>query len=237
MRFGTRRASAAVFVVLSLLYIAFALSVEQRRMIGDDRGWDPGSRALPLGAGAVMLAASLFLVVRERAPAGDRERLPTPSRRLIALAIVVSLLYVFAFRAVGFVLGTNLLLLTLITFNTEGDVRIAFVPRFAAAVGVGTAFVLVIYTLGRLITRSLFFTGRRMSSDLLQAPVFTAAVSLAAVAVVFLAIVLGVRRRLPVGPARRLLDTMLTAAGTTELLYLVFRQVFLVRLAQGLVRW
>jgi hypothetical protein len=87
------------------------------------------------------------------------------------------------------------------------------------------------------VTRSLFLEGRRISSDLLRAPVFTASVSLGAVAALFALVVLLARRKWAAGKPRALVDGILVAAGTTELLYLVFRQVFLVGLAPGLISW
>lgn len=54
------------WLAFSIIYLLFALSIEPRRMPADREGWDPGSNAIPVGIGYVMVAVSAYLVVTDR---------------------------------------------------------------------------------------------------------------------------------------------------------------------------
>ena len=131
MKLGTRRIIPLVFLVVSLLYLAFSFSLEQYRMIGDERGWDPGSRALPIAMGFLMLGVSIYLIAVETAKEQKEHAVPAGARSLILLMIVLSVLYILVFRALGFILSTAVLLFTLIHFNRQENVRLEYLPRFS----------------------------------------------------------------------------------------------------------
>lgn len=237
MKFGSRRVIPLVFLVVSLLYLAFSFSLEQRRMIGDERGWDPGSRALPIAMGFLMLGLSTYLIFRETAKEQEEQAVPSGARKLILLTILLSVLYILAFRFLGFILSTAILLYTLIYFNYHQDVRADLVPRFTAGLVVTAAFVLLIYTAGRFITRGLFYLGRAGGFELLTSKVFSAFLAALLAAIVFVLLLVAFRKTVNRPQIRSLIISGLMAAGVTEGLYLVFKQIFLVSLASGIVFW
>jgi hypothetical protein len=237
MKFGTRRIIPLVFLVVSLLYLAFCFSLEPHRMIGDERGWDPGSRALPIAMGFLMLGLSIYLTLQETLKARDEQAVPPEARKLIVLTIALSVLYILAFRFLGFILSTAVLLFTLIYFNYHENVRLKLLPIFCLGLISSTGFVVLIYSAGRFITRSLFYLGRARDYELITSKVFSAFAVMVLVAAVFAALSVFFRKTVHRPKIRIMLMAGLTAAGVTEGLYLVFKQIFLVNLARGIVFW
>jgi len=237
MKFGTRRVIPLVFLAVSLLYLAFSFSLQQYRMIGDERGWDPGSRALPIAMGFLMLGLSIYLILRETSKEKGEQTVPPAARKLILLTIVLSVLYILAFRFLGFILSTAILLFTLIYFNYHENVRLKLLPVFSGGLVSSTAFVLLIYTAGRFITRSLFYLGRARGCELFTSKVFSAFVVLLFVAILFAVLLISFRKSVSNTKTRSMLIAGLVAAGVTEGLYLVFKQIFLVNLARGIIFW
>ncbi|NIS59676.1 MAG: hypothetical protein GTO13_02905 [Proteobacteria bacterium] len=232
-----RRAIPRVFILISIFYLIFAFSLEERRMIGDERGWDPGSRALPIGTGVIMLATSIYLTLREKPAAVGPEKLDEGSARLIVLTIALTVFYILLFRTTGFILSTNALLFTLIYFNYRKGMEWHMVPGFGLGFVLSSGFVLLIYSLGRFITRSLVLYGKRSDLEVFSGKLFTSGVTMVILALIFLAtlFISGKITRSAEGKYTRI--SVLTAPAVTEILYLVFKQIFLVRLAKGLITW
>jgi hypothetical protein len=237
MKFGARRIIPLIFLVVSVLYLAFCFSLEQRRMIGDERGWDPGSRALPIAMGFLMLGLSIYLIVKETSKKQEQQEVPSGARKLILLTIVLGILYILAFQVLGFILSTVVLLFTLIYFNYHENITLKLLPIFSVGLMSSVAFALVIYTAGKFITRSLFYTGRARGFELLASKVFSAFAVMLFAAAVFTVLLVLFRKTVNRQKIRSMLVAGLTAAGVTEGLYLVFKQIFLVNLARGVVFW
>ncbi len=239
MRTGTtKKIIPVVFIVVSLLYIAFGFSLEHRRMIGDEKGWDPGSRAMPLGVGFLMLAASIYLTLKKESFEKLGQLQPdSGSVKLISLTIMLSVMYIFFFRYVGFILATNILLFTLIYFNSRQDISWNMIPNWGLGGLFSTGFTLLIYSIGRVTTRFLFLTGKRSNIVLLTNRLVTTGLTCALATLIFLIALFFVRKFLRGTPAKILMHAVFIATGLTEFLYLVFRQVFWVSLAQGIITW
>ncbi len=238
MKLQSKSLIPVVFVLVAILYVAFGFSLEQRRMIGDERGWDPGSRAMPIGTGLLMLGISIYLFFKESAAAGGEKRGPdTASVKLVALTIALSIVYILSFRYLGFLLSTYFLLVTLFYFNAAGDIGWKLIPRFMAGAGVGCAFTLLLYSLGRTITRYLVLSGKRSKMEVLSNRLFTTGITFAVLSVLFI-ISLGIGGKyLKSKTSRRMITAVGVSAATTELLYLVFKQIFWVSLAKGIIDW
>ncbi len=232
-----RRVIPAAFVVVALLYLALALSYDERRMIGDEKGWDPGPRALPLATGALMLVLGIYLAAREGKSRARSAALPPAVVRLVVFTVVLCCLYVALFRAVGFVLATALLLYLLFFFYREQDVRPGLLAPCLKGLAGSLALTLAVYTTGKAVTRALFAYGRSSGRALLADRTFGAGAALLAAAFVFMLVLLALKAKRGKGPLDRLSVSVLTAAAMTESLYVVFRQVFLVALAPGLLWW
>jgi hypothetical protein len=233
-----RRVIPLIFIVISLLYILFSFSLEERRMIGDVKGWDPGSRAMPVGVGFIMLTASVYLAYKEKKSRGEDETsLELSIRKLMILTILLSILYILFFRFLGFVLSTHILLFTLIYFNYESNVKLNMIPSFSIGILLSTGLMLLFYSIGRYITRLLFLSGRRSDLPILSGKLFTVGIPFFVLLILFVTLLFLLKKTLKNDRFRITLTSGFTAIGLTELLYIVFKQVFLVSLAKGLIGW
>ncbi len=238
MSLTAKKAIPLLFVVVSILYIIFSFSLEQRRMIGDERGWDPGSRAMPLGIGFIMLGASIYLVLKEARTAGEGEEpLDSGSIKLISLTIMLSVFYILFFRYVGFILSTNTLLFTLIYFNYRRDITWNVVPNFLPGLVVSTGFILLLYSIGRFATRFLFLTGKRSNIEILTNRLSTTGITFIVLTGIFLITLFLFKKFLKTEQSKIFLNVVLIATGMTEFLYLIFKQIFWVSLAKGIIFW
>ena len=233
-----KRLIPIVFVVVSILYIVFGFSLEQRRMIGDERGWDPGLRTMPLGIGFLMLSLSLYLALkREQSEEHEMPRPDPGSLKLISLTIILSILYILVFRYVGFILATNILLFTLIYFNDKQDITWNILPNWVLGSLGSTGFIVLLYSIGRFTTRYLFVTGKRSNINIFTNRLVMTGVTFIAVTGIFLIMVFLLKKFFKSDPSRIVINAAFVATGTTEFLYLVFRQIFWVSLAKGLIFW
>ena len=228
----------AAFLAASLFFLVMAFGMDERRMTGDEQGWDPGPRALPVATGGLMLGLTIYLMLRTwNAPQLSKPVAPA-SCRLVVFAIGLSVLYILIFIPLGFILATTSLLYLLFHFNFKLDLRRDLLAGCLKGWGAGLALSLVLYSVGRWTSRALFFYGRSSGQVLLADRSFGAGASLVAVSAVFLLAIFILKRksgrRLPLG---RTSLSVLTAAGLTEGLYIVFQQLFLVELASGLLGW
>lgn len=184
-----------------------------------------------------MLATSIYLALREKPAAKTPEKLEEGSARLIVLTIALTVLYILLFKTSGFILSTNTLLFTLVYFNYRKGMEWHMVPGFGLGFVLSSGFVLLIYSLGRFITRSLVLYGKRSDFELFTGKLFTSGVTLIVLAVIFLAALLISRKITRSAEGKYIRISALTAPAVTEILYLVFKQIFLVRLARGLINW
>ena len=235
---GARKVIPRVFIAVSLLYLLFTFSLEERRMIGDVRGRDPGSRAIPVGIAFVMLATSGYLTYQERKQVKEEGGpLESSIKKLIGLTILLSILYILSFRFLGFVLSTHLLLFTLVYFSYEQDVRWPMVPGFFLGLLLSTGFMILFYSIGRYITHHLFLASERSDLPVLAGKLFTSGATSLVLCVIFVTLLFLMRKALRAPRIRVLLAAAFVAIGITEFLYIVFKQLFFVSLAQGLIGW
>ena len=206
-------------------------------MIGDQQGWDPGSRAIPIGTGFVMLIVSMYILLsgRKKKDADEKQSSDAASRRLVFLSIVVPVLYIFLFRLLGFIVMTIFLLFTLIYFSYKKDIKREYIPQYLAGFAVSAVSMIIIYSIGRYITRMLIRTGKSKGVGFLSNNLFTSAVVIVAVALIFYIVIL---IKKTAGEKRKdLFVSVLTSVGVTEILYIIFKQIFWVSLAKGIVFW
>ncbi|MCD6121353.1 MAG: tripartite tricarboxylate transporter TctB family protein [Spirochaetales bacterium] len=236
-KLSTNKIIASAFLIFSIFYIIFGFSIEQRRMIGDQQGWDPGSRAIPIGTGFVMLIVSMYILLsgRKKKDADEKQSSDAASRRLVILSIVVPVLYIFLFRLLGFIVMTIFLLFTLIYFSYKKDIKREYIPQYLAGFAVSAVSMLIIYSIGRYITRMLIRAGKSKGVGFLSNNLFTSAVVIIAVALIFYIVIL---IKKTAGEKRKdLFVSVLTSVGVTEILYIIFKQIFWVSLAKGIVFW
>lgn len=230
MKIAFRQAVALGFLLLSLIYVAFILSLESTTMIGDDFGYDPGSRVIPLVAGAVMAMVSLHLVIQERsAPAPEAVR----SRFFLLLANVgLSIAFIALFRPVGYLLSTGVMMFCLSYLNLrEVDKRVpvsAALPWLAFTAG----FLVFLYFVSRAVVKACFALARAFQDDFFREPFVQALAVIVVLVPLFAAVGFALRR---LSFDRRFILLAQTSVGTTMTIYVVFRQMFLVHLPKGIL--
>lgn len=242
-----KRVIPLVFLFFSLFYLVFAFSMEQRRMIGDQQGWDPGSRAIPLGTGFIMLGFSIYLTFSSRREKEEEKSPDRETRNLVILSILLPVLYIVVFRYIGFILLTSVMLFTLVFFYYRKGIFFRDLGRYLLGLILTILLTLTVYTAGRFVTRFMIRYGKRVSSKLLAGRMFTSLVVLIILAAILLLVSLLYKRLWRERAGRRnsrqeeigskVFISVVTASAITEILYLVFRQIFWVSLARGIIFW
>lgn len=231
------------FMGLSVLYFFYVVSLGSSKMIGDELGGDPGGMLLPLVLSIFMFLASTYLMITDTKKHGDQTVTFGPEeRRLFSLTFFMAIAYVLAMRSVGFVLSTVVLSFTLTFFYLRGTVRVHDLKAWALGALLSTAFLLALYTLARILTRFLLIGGRTgQVPPWMGSNGFVIGSALLLVTALYLPVAILGTKRMKALPSessvRDVFVSLLVSVATTELLYLIFRQLFLVELIRGLVAW
>ena len=156
---------------------------------------------------------------------------------LFAVTFVLALLYVVLTKTIGFVILTTIVLYSLeYLYSTIGENR---KPLSVIIGGVGTLLITVaVYTLMRLMTKTL---GRMARAGSLPS-LFTSSTLNAVIAVIFVLVFIillyfTLHRLLKKKGYIRVANSGLITFSTVLLLYVVFKQFFLVALAPGLLNF
>lgn len=224
---------AGGFFLFSLAYLAFVLSSTASVMIGDVRGYDPGSRAVPLLAAGTIGLLSLSLLIRQRRIEPD-EGVAISHGGLILANIAVAACYIALFRPAGYCAATCLAMYWLIVLNLRTIGVRASWPRVFAWMIAAMTYLAACYTLVRVIIRFSFRFARSAELPLFREPAVHAVIAAAALGILFV-LVGKVLRRLDSGHEFPM--TLQTAVGTTMAIYVMFRLLFLVQLPAGLLNW
>ena len=241
--FRTRKPLPFVFMVVSILYFIYVISLGSSTMIGDEIGGDPGGMMLPLVLSIFMFVAStiLFLTDKKSQEAAQNSR-GVSEQRLFLLTLILAILYVAAMRPLGFIITTAMLVFTLMFFYLQGTVVRKDVATWAVGTVATLAVLLALYSIGRVISRYLLLSARQgRIPQWLGSTGVVAGVMLVIVLVLYYLLYKLTRtrfhhERVPVAVSHAF-DACMISAITTELIYLVFRQMFLVELVPGLITW
>jgi len=243
MMFKKHKPVPLAFMIMSLLYFFYVVSLGSSKMIGDELGGDPGGMVLPLFLSIFMFLASTYLMITDTRTSEEKvEKFGPDERRLFALTFLMAITYVLAMRMIGFVLSTVILSFSLTFFYLRGTVRKRDLKVWALGSLISTALLLALYSLARVLTRFLLIGGRTGSvPPWMGTNGFVIGASLLLVSILYLPVaILGWKKvkTLSLGSsARDAFVSLLVSVATTELLYLFFRQLFLVELVRGLVAW
>lgn len=242
--FRTRKPLPFVFMLASMFYFMYVLSLGTSTMIGDEIGGDPGGMMLPLVLSIFMFIASsvLFLTDKKSEGKAKDEGFGVSERRLFILTVLISIFYVAAMRSLGFLITTAFLVFTLTFFYLRGTVA----RKDLASWGIGTiatlVFLVALYSIGRTITRFLLLSSRQgRIPQWLGSTGAVVSIVLVVVLVLYLLIFRFTRgffhREKAKTAVVHAFDACMITVLTTELIYLVFRQMFLVELVRGLITW
>jgi hypothetical protein len=232
---GSRKTVPIAMLAFSLAYFPYLVAQGNSKMIGDEIGGDPGGFLLPAFLAGFMLLGALYLLFVDKTPekAGAS---PRPGARFY-FAIVSGALYVALFSRLGFIVASSLLVFTLsFIASLDSPIRKNLVP-LVTGLAATVSFTVGFYSLGRSITRYLFQVGRTTSFTIASAPFFVFAVNILVLGFL-LYLVARIVQRMKSGSMPHMVAVLgLVTAGSVEFLFLVFRQLFLVNLARGIITW
>lgn len=197
---------------------------------------------LPLVLSIFMFFGTTALFLTDKKLPSQSSKMETEQKRLFVLTVVVTLLYVLLARPIGYLLTTAWLLHTLTFFYLRGDVRFKESGVWLTSLLGSTALLVGLYTIGRRITRFLLLAGRQGTIPaFFGSTSVVVAIVLVVVTALFL-LFIGIakrvgKERLTQEPIKAAYIASLVAVATTELIYLIFRQLFLVELVRGIIRW
>lgn len=212
----------------ALIWLGYAWTLPSEGMIGDRFGYDPGSRFLPVAAGVVLAAALLGDLLR-RWPA-----LPAAIQTGPVVAhVVILIVYLIAFRPLGFVLSTALVLFGLIVLNQRHMGQPFRLWPFVGAAAALVAGSVAMFSGVRWVIRTCFALARTHGLPMLREPAVQAGLA-TLVVVVALGLMIWISRRWRHLPH---VAAVQVAIGTTFAIYLMFRQLFLIQLPPGILNW
>ncbi|MGY6704585.1 hypothetical protein [Roseinatronobacter sp.] len=212
----------------ALVWLGYAWSLPSEGMIGDRFGYDPGSRFLPVAAGIVLAAALLGDLLR-RWPL-----MPVPVQTGPVLAHVVTLIvYLIAFRPLGFVLSTAFVLFGLIALNQRHMGQLFRLWPFVCAMAAVALGSVAVFTAVRWVIRTCFALARTHDLPILREPAVQAGLATVAVVMAMGMMIWACRRWRHL----QYVAAVQVAIGTTFAIYLLFRQLFLIQLPPGILNW
>lgn len=218
--------------VLSALYFIYVLSSEDTILAADAVGGDPGGKVLPMAMAVFLFLGFLYITIKERP---DGEPMDPGTKKLFAITLILSVLYVLLIKHIGFVLLSSILLYSLeYIFTTIGEERN---QKEAVLGGAGTVgATMVLYLVMRMITKSLMSLGRTGAlPGIFAVSTFEACISLMYVALLTFAGKKTICRKLEETGRKRISNAGLLTMATVLFLYVVFKQFFSVNLAPGIL--
>lgn len=231
----------AVLVCLAaLVCIGYALSLEQRRMIGDEDSQDPGSRALPLTAGAIMFAAGVYEMLR---PGKGRDAVPGGGKGSIGLFVFTlgcAVVYILLLEPVGFLILTTVFLYILFSLYSRTSVSDGKLRFLDDLLGLTAAvlFVTVLYSAGRFLSRELFYLGRSLGSELAASRTVSVVSFTLIAGLLYVSAGKIVSFRLRGKDDHKIVVRSISlSTATTLFLFVVFRMTFRVNFPAGLLFW
>lgn len=239
--FKTRKITPFAFCIFSLIYIFYVVQLGDSRMLGDSIGGDPGGMIIPLVLGIFMFISSFYIWLTDKK---DKEqdaenKLNTVEKHLLVLTIVLSLLYVATARILGFILSTSLLIYILTFANLTLGLRKSNLKAFFSGAIISEIILISVYTVGRKLTRFLLINGRKeIIPAWMGSNVAALLLTLLLVSLLFFALNFVINKIFK----NKNLFTQVKISGaisvlTTEFLYLMFKQFFLVELITGIINW
>lgn len=223
-----------VMTVLSAVYFLYVLSSEDTILMADSVGGDPGGKLLPMVMAVFMFVGFLYITLKERSEGGGMN---PETRRLFAITLVLSVLYVLLIKTVGFIILSALLLFSLEYIYTTSGEKEGYQRLLAGCAGT-TGGTVLLYFVMRLITRNLMSLGRTgVLPGIFAVTTFQAALSLVYVAAVTFLLHRTVCRKLRERGLGKVAGAGLLTTASVLFLYVVFKQFFSVNLAVGLLNF
>jgi len=239
--FKTRKITPLAFCIFSLVYIFYVVQLGDSRMLGDSIGGDPGGMIIPLVLGIFMFVSSFYIWLTDKKVKDESEenKLNKVEKHLLVLTIVLALLYVAIARILGFILSTSLLIYVLTFANLNLGLQKSNLKALFSGALISEIILIAVYTAGRKLTRFLLINGRKqLIPAWMGSSVASLLLTLLLVSLLFFILNIIINKIFK----NKNLFTQVKIAGTisvltTEFLYLMFKQFFLVELIKGIIYW
>lgn len=221
-----------IFAILSLIYLVFVLNAGGTAMIGDDLKGDPGSKLLPVFISVIMFVSSVYLLLKK-----DTDiQTDIKEKGSFYLTLIISVLYVLLFRFIGFLLITNFLIFTLAYFYSF-KISITNLKLFFTGLLFSSGLVFILYTISRLVSRSLIKYSRVLELVWMRSSVTMFFTNLIVILLLLFSIN-GIYKKVTNEKKTREIGIIIfLSVNSTILLFLVFKQLFNVSLVQGLIKF
>lgn len=224
----------AIMTILSVLYLIYVISSESTTLVADTVGGDPGGKVIPIMIALFLVLGFLFITLKDRPEESKRNN---GTAFLFVTTLILALLYVLLTKSVGFIILTTIVLYSLEYIYTTIDES----RRPVLGIIGGTATVISItafYTLMRLITKIMLRMGKKGALPAIFGKNSTIAVIcllyiFVIVTILELTVVQTLKKR---GLEKEATAGIITIA-VVLFLYVVFKQLFLVGLAPGLLNY
>lgn len=236
----SRKKVPIAFMILSLFYFIFVVSLESSKMIGDEISGDPGSMLLPLLLSIGMFILSTYLFFKEKPV--QEESLTKDEQKLFTFTIILCVLYILLYRLIGFIVTSTILLFLLTYTYSIGKISRKNIASTLYGLLFTLLAMLIMYTIGRQITGYLFGLGRSTGIVWISTTFTVFMVTISILTLLFLGlkklVSLLLAKKMQNNPQiRTIYICSLVTIATVELLFLVFRQLFLVNLSHGFINW
>jgi hypothetical protein len=238
--FRTHKKLPLVSLVLSVFYFIYVISMGNTKMAGDEIGGDPGGMVLPMVMACVLFACSLYLFLTDKPKTQNPVALGKEERSLFMLTLISSILYILVIRCLGFIPCTAILLFMLCFSNLRGSVRYEDWVFYLSGAFVSLALELAIYSVCRSLTRALLMAGRKGSIPSVFGSSAMVVFIVLVVTTAFVVLLSVLYHRLCKEKETTFSScglSVLLSVATTQYLYVIFKQLFLVELVKGLITW
>lgn len=224
----------AIMTILSVLYLIYVISSESTTLVADTVGGDPGGKVIPIMIALFLVLGFLFITLKERPEESKRNN---GTAFLFVTTLILALLYVLLTKSVGFIILTTIVLYSLEYIYTTIDES----RRPVSGIIGGTATVISItafYTLMRLITKIMLRMGKKGALPAIFGKNSTIAViCLLYIFVIVTILELTVVQTLKKRGLEKEANAGIITFAVVLFLYVVFKQLFLVGLAPGLLNY
>lgn len=224
----------AIMTVLSFFYLLYIVSSESTTLVADAVGGDPGGKLLPVVIAIFLIAGFLFITLKER-PTG--EKMSKESFSLFIITLGAAILYILLTKTIGFIILSTILLYSLeYVYTTIGEKRN---PLEAIIGGLVTIFSTVgFYTLMKFMSKGLARMSRKgVIPALFGNSTFIAVICLGYVLIIVTLLSLTLRKFLSAKKLNRSGNAGIITLAIVLIIYVVFKQFFLVGLAPGLLNY
>lgn len=238
-----RKKLPLVFIFISALDIIYVVSLGNTYMLGDEIGGDPGGMLIPLTIGILMFLLSTYIWLTE-ANEIKNKKMEKSDKELFIITTITAVLYVVMQRVLGFILSTSICMYILFFAYQNNGLKKDKIGLFFSGMGIMEIELLIIYTLGRIVTRYLIIQSKMNNIPLwLSSSPFIIFINLI-ILIAILVLHTKIKNKIfnNINSDNNELFVSINKAcvitiTSITIFYLIFKQLFLVNVISGIIFW